>query len=152
MGALVCRGALGDLNALNLSRVQLVQREAGWRWVAIEQHLGVASAQAPHARRVALHVDTRQTLEDIGQVGVAKFIHFFPAVDLFGHLGAAAQVVVSRLAGHDLHPLKTRARRRGLRLARHILGQAGKYQRGRQSRHQGHAGKGKSEAIQGKLR
>lgn len=111
MRALVGGRALGDLNPLHLRGAELVQREAGGRRVAVEQNLCVARAQAAHPWRIALHVDTGQALEHIGDVVVAVLVHFFAAIDLLGNLCTAAQIVVAGLFAQNFYALQTCARR-----------------------------------------
>jgi hypothetical protein len=60
-----------------------------------------------------LHGDAGQAFQNVGHVVVAVFIQFFAAVHLFGHLCAAAQVVVGRLFSHDLDPFQLAARLAG---------------------------------------
>lgn len=104
--ALAGHRPLGYFDALHLRRVQLVQSESWWCGIAIDQDQGVTGAQPPHARLVALHGDTGQALQHIGQVGVAVAVELITTIDLLGDLGASAQFVVAGLLAQDLDPFE----------------------------------------------
>src|SRR5690606_18828725 len=103
-------GRTQDLDALDLRRVQRVDREARWQPFAVEQDERVAAAQAPHAdgattARRALHRDAGQALEQLAHAGVAEALDLLaPDHDLrCGAVAALAHLVALALTA-DLHP------------------------------------------------
>ena len=78
------------------------QREARRRRLAVDQQLGVASAQPAQPRRAALHVDARQALEHIAEAQVAVFVQLAAAVEDLGHRVASALGGVGQRLGGDL--------------------------------------------------
>ena len=101
MCALIGGWRLADFNPLDLFGADLIQRKPGWCPIAIEQDNGVVRPKAAHPWRIPLKRDPRQTLEHIGNVGVAELIQFLAAVYLLGDLRTPAQLGIVSLTALD---------------------------------------------------
>ena len=108
-------GCAQNFNPLNLSGGQRLNGKTGGHALAIQQNLGIAPAQTPHAdgaasARNTLHRDARQTFEHIAQGRVALFFDLFATDHDLGRGGFLTHfaVVVAVAADLDLAQIRGR--------------------------------------------
>ena len=92
-------GCPQNFNPFHLLGGERVHRKSRRHALAIEQDLGIATAQTPHANRTssagcALHRHTGQALEHIAQGRIALFVDLFTADHDLGGGGLAPRLAV----------------------------------------------------------